>query len=453
VLLTIGAFVLVLGVLIFVHELGHFIAAKAVGIAVPRFSIGMGPATPLSFTWGETEYRIAWLPFGGYVKMASKEEQEVMGAVEGGALEEEYPPEKMFEHKSLGARILVISAGVIMNALFACVAYAGLAFVYGQYVDPTTSLAGVDSDVLPDAARELADVPYGAKILRINGDSVEYWQDVLEAVVDPTSERLRFDFAGGVEPAIVDIPGTDVDGRIAVASSILPHLEPSVSAVVIGQPAEVAGVRDNDLFLWAGGDSVRTWHELVAIVEANAGDTVPVTVLRGDTTVDLAVVPVAQSIQDPTTGEIQKLGRIGIERARLRVRHGLGSALLWGAQESWNKAALVFFTLKGIVVRDISPREIGGPILIGQVSGQFARLGFDALISFMAFLSVNLAILNLLPIPVLDGGHLMLLFFEGIRGKPLSLALRIRLTQVGLFVLLAIMVWAVANDLLRVFGI
>jgi len=158
-------------------------------------------------------------------------------------------------------------------------------------------------------------------------------------------------------------------------------------------------------------------------------------------------------MQDPETGEVLKLGRIGIERARLRVRFGVGSAIVWGAGEAWNKAGLVWFTLKGIVVRDISPREIGGPILIGQVSGQFARLGFDALISFMAFLSVNLAILNLLPIPVLDGGHLVLLFLEGIRGKPLPLALRIRLTQVGLFVLLGIMVWAVANDVLRVFGI
>ena len=287
-LLTIGAFVLVLGVLIFVHELGHFMAAKAVGIAVPRFSIGMGPATPLSFKWGETEYRIAWLPFGGYVKMASKEEQEAMGAVEGGPLEEEYPPERMFESKSLGARILVISAGVIMNALFACIAYAGLAVVYGQYVDSTTTLAGVDRDVLPDAALQLAEVPFGTKILRINGDSVKYWQDVVGAVVDPTSERLRFDFSDGVDPVILDIPGVDVDTRVAVAGALRPLVEPRVSTVIVGQPADIGGVMDNDLFLWAGGDSVRTWSELVQVVEANAGDTVLVTVLRANSTVSLA---------------------------------------------------------------------------------------------------------------------------------------------------------------------
>jgi len=453
VLLTIGAFVFVLGVLIFVHELGHFIAAKAVGIAVPRFSIGMGPSTPLSFTWGETEYLIAWLPFGGYVKMASKEEQEVMGAVEGGALEEEYPPERMFENKPLWARILVISAGVIMNAVFAVIAFAGLAAVYGQYVDPTTTLAGIEPEGLPAAAAELAEVPYGAEILKINGDTVKWWQEVLEAVVDPTSDRLRFDFAGGVDPVILDIPGTEVEDRVAVANAMLPRLEPKVSAVVAGQPAAEAGMEDNDLFIWANGDSVRTWSDVIRVVEANAGDTVQFTVLRNGAPVQLAIVPAVQSIQDPGTGEIIKRGRIGIERARDRVRFGLGGALVWGAQESWNRAWLVLFTLKGIVFRDISPREIGGPILIGQVSGRFARLGFDALISFMAFLSVNLAILNLLPIPVLDGGHLMLLFLEGIRGKPVPLALRIRLTQVGLFLLLGIMVLVVANDILRVLGI
>jgi regulator of sigma E protease len=413
----------------------------------------MGPATPLSFTWGETEYLIAWLPFGGYVKMASKEEQEVMGVVEGGALEEEFPPERLFENKPLFARIFVISAGVIMNAIFACVVYAGLAIVYGQYVDPTTTLAGVEVEDLPGAAADLAEVPYGTKILKINGDTVVWWQDVLEAVVDPTSERLRFDFANGVDPVIIDIPGIEIETRIAVASAMLPLLEPRVSAVVAGQPAAQGGMEDNDLFIRADGDTVRSWSDVIRVVEANPGDTVFVTVLRGGATVDLAVVPVEQSIQDPQTGEVIKRGRIGIERARMRVRFGLGNALVWGVQESWNRARLVLFTLKGIVVRDISPREIGGPILIGQVSGQFARLGFDALLSFMAFLSVNLAILNLLPIPVLDGGHLVLLFLEGIRGKPISLALRIRLTQVGLFLLLGLMVLVVANDLLRVFGI
>ena len=233
----------------------------------------------------------------------------------------------------------------------------------------------------------------------------------------------------------------------------MPLLEPRVSAVVAGQPAAVGGMEDNDLFLRAAGDTVRAWSDVIRVVEANAGDTLSITVLRNGETVELAVVPAEQSIQNPQTGEITKRGRIGIERARMRVRYGLGNALVWGVQESWNRARLVLFTLKGIVIRDISPREIGGPILIGQVSGQFARLGFDALISFMAFLSVNLAILNLLPIPVLDGGHLVLLLLEGIRGKPISLALRIRLTQVGLFLLLGIMVLVVANDLLRIFGI
>ena len=451
-LLTLGAFVFVLGVLIFVHEVGHFLAAKAVGIAVPRFSIGIGPATPFKFRWGETEYRLAWLPFGGYVKMASKEEQETMGVVEGGPAEEEFPPDRMFEHKPLGARILVISAGVIMNAIFAWLAYSGLAAVYGGFVEPTTVMARADSAALPASASALARVPFGTQILRVNGDSVRSWDAIVDAVIDLASDRLRFDFAGGIDPVILAIPGTDAEARVAIADAMVPLLEPRVAATAPGQPAEAAGLLAHDLVLRADGESVRTWTDLVQIVETNAEDSVRLDVLRADTLVEIVVVPSEEPVQDPETGEVRRVGRIGIERERIRVRYGPGEAVVWGARETWGRARLVLFTLKGMIFGRISPRELGGPILIGQVSGQFARMGGSALLGFMAFLSVNLAILNLLPIPVLDGGHLVFLFVEGVRGRPLSLTMRIRMTQVGLFVLLGIMVLALTNDLLRVIG-
>ncbi len=149
-LLTLASFAFVLGVLIFVHELGHFIAAKAVGIGVPRFSIGFGPATPLRFRRGETEYVIAWIPLGGYVKMASREEQDAMAAVEGGETPEEYPEDQLFENKSLPARILVISAGVAMNILFAWLIYSAVAAV-GWPEDPTTTIGRVVADTLQRA--------------------------------------------------------------------------------------------------------------------------------------------------------------------------------------------------------------------------------------------------------------------------------------------------------------
>ena len=348
-LLTIAAFILVLGVLIFVHELGHFMAAKAVGIAVPRFSIGFGPATPLKLKRGETEYLVSWIPLGGYVKMASKEEQEAMAALEGGELEEEYPPERLFESKSLAARILVISAGVIMNALFAWAAYSGL-------------LAG-----------------YGRLETRVVGE------------------------------------------------------------VLAQRPAAAAGMQSGDLFTHVDGEPVATWRELVEILEQSSGRTLHITVQRQGQSVDLAVTP-----ED---------GRIGIGQ-RFGARRGplpIATAVVEGARETWQGGLQIIGFLEGMIFGRVSARQLGGPLAIGQASGQFARAGLAPLLTFMAFLSINLAILNLLPIPVLDGGHLIFLLLEGLRGgKPLPQNVRLRLTQIGLYVLLGIMAFAMINDFVRI---
>ncbi|MCP4663200.1 MAG: RIP metalloprotease RseP [bacterium] len=453
-LLTIAAFLLVLGVLIFVHELGHFLAAKAVGIGVPRFSIGLGPTTPFSFRREETEYVISWIPFGGYVKMASKEEQDAVEALEGGSLREEFPPEKLFETKPLAARILVISAGVIMNVVFAWVVYTGLAAVVGREEDPTTTIARVDATILPEAAAALAQVPFGTEILRVNGETVASWSAIMTGVTDPTSDELRFDFGGDVDPIILAIPGTEVDTRVAIAQAMIRLWEPRIGMVVPGRPAEAAGIEQGDRIVSAGGEEIRSWDELVRAVEASVGEDLALTIRRSGAELELSVMPVEETVEDPLTDGLRKVGRIGISPLLepLRVRFGPVDAAAEGARRTWNDATFVLFVLKSMVLGRISPREIGGPILIGQVSGQFARAGGVALLTFMAMLSVNLAILNLLPIPVLDGGHLIFLLLEGVRGKPLSLDVRHRLTQVGLFVLLGIMALVLTNDLLRVIG-
>jgi len=454
-LLTIAAFLLVLGVLIFVHELGHFLAAKAVGIAVPRFSIGLGPTTPFSFRRGETEYVISWIPFGGYVKMASKEEQEAMEALEGGSLPEEFPPEKLFEAKPLWARILTISAGVIMNVIFAWAVYTGLAAVYGRAEDPTTKIAQIDAAVLPAAAAELAGVPFATEILRVNGEPVASWNGIMAGVRDRSSDELRFDFAGEIAPAIVAIPGSDAEARNAIAQAMIPLWEPRVGGIVPGQPAEAAGLEVGDLILGAGGEDIRTWQDLLRVLAPSAGKELVLVVRRDGNEIEVPIVPNEGTIRDPLTGEPRKGGIIGIDMLRKPphvVPLGPVDAVAEGARQTWDDAALVFFILKNMVTGRISPREVGGPIAIGQISGQFARAGAVALLTFMAFLSVNLAILNLLPIPVLDGGHLIFLILEGIRRKPLSLGVRHRLTQAGLMLLLLIMGLVVVNDLLRVAG-
>jgi regulator of sigma E protease len=453
VLVTILAFVVVIGVLIFVHELGHYLAAKAVGIGVPRFSIGFGPATPLAFRWGETEYVVSWFPVGGYVKMASREEQEAMGAVEGGGTPADYPPEKLFENKPLAARVLVLSAGVAMNALFAWVVYFVLALTVGRAESPVTTIAFVDSTVLPAQARELGRIPEGTRVVAVSGDSVDTWNDITSAVLDPTSEALRFDFAGH-DPVVVPIPGTNMSSRAAIAEALKPAWAPVISALQAGSPADRAGLRPGDRIVRLGGDTVRYWDDLRRVLERRAGDSLAITLLRGDSLVESVIVPELQSEQDLLTGDAVQVAKIGVypRLETVQVDFGLLEAIAEGTRRTGDNFNQVLFTLKGMVVGQISVRELGGPIFIGQISGQFAQAGVIPLLVFMAFLSVNLAVLNLLPIPVLDGGHLVFLALEGVRGKPLSLEWRIRLTQIGVMVILGLTVLVFANDILRIFG-
>jgi regulator of sigma E protease len=453
VLLTILAFLLVLGVVIFVHELGHFLAAKAVGIGVPRFSIGFGPATPLRYTWRGTEYVVAWFPLGGYVKMASREEQEAMADLEGGRTEPEYPPEQLFESKSLFARVIVISAGVVMNLLFAWAAYAGLAGALGRAEDPTTRIA-VDTMLLPERAAALAAVPRGAQIVRVNGDTARSWNVVLDAVLDATTPRLRLDFAAGVDPVILDVPGTHTEDRLALLGAVKPLYPPVIGAMSPGMPAAQSGLESGDSIIGLNGEPVEAFNDLTAVVEGSIGDTVFLTVLRRGEELTIGVVPVERTVPDPVTGEESQRGRIGVDPLVqfIRTDYGFFGAIGAGAARVWRDLDLIAFTLKGIVTGRVSRRELGGPILIGQLAGQVARVGLAPLLAFMALISVNLAVFNLLPIPVLDGGHLVFLFAEGILGRPLPLEWRMRLIQVGLVLILALMVFVFRNDILRLVG-
>ncbi len=446
----IAATIFVLGVLIFVHELGHFLAAKSVGIGVPRFSIGFGPPTPLRFRRGETEYLISWLPLGGYVKMASREEQEMMAGLEGGSTTETFPPEKLFENKPLWARILTISAGVIMNMLFAWAVYTGVALTYGRPEDPPAILQRVVEEALPEEAVALSAVPSGTRILRVNEAEVATWGDVLDEMFNPSADRLQFQFEGGVEPVNIDLAGKDAEFRGAISGALVPWLPASIREVVPGSPAAQAGLASEDRIVAVDGVEIGSWEELVRAIEPNAGQQVSVVIARGEERFEVDLVPEEATIEDPSTGEERKVGRIGISQLR---RLGVMDSIKHGVTRTWDSAELVLGALKGLVTFNISPRELGGPIAIGQISGEAARQGFRTLLAWMALLSVNLAILNLLPIPVLDGGHLVFLFLEGIRGgRPLTLQMRQRLMTAGLYIVLLIMVWALGNDFLRVLG-
>jgi len=453
--MTILAAVIVLGVVILVHELGHFLAAKAVGIGVIRFSIGFGKPTPLRFVHRGTEYVLAWIPLGGYVKMATEDLGEEMSALEGGG-KGDFPADRLFESKPLWARVLVICAGVLMNGLLAWGIYAGIALSGTQFEDPVTRLAAVDTTGLPAEALDLTRVPFGATIVRINDDTVVSWNAVQAAVIDPGSERLRFDFAGGLDPVIVRIPGTEATARAALLTAMHNLREARVGAVEPGSPAEAAGLTEGDLIVRIDDDTVRFWDELTGLVRPRPDADLRVTVVRGDSVFAARLTTAGTDERDPFTGETVRVGKVGVYVAE-QLRE-VDFTPVGAVAEGWRQMAggvrLVLVTVRGLVLGQVSPKELGGPIVIGQLSGRMARAGIVPFLNFMAFISINLAVFNLLPIPVLDGGHLVFLGLEGLRGgRPVPVSWRIRLTQVGMVFLLALVVLVLYNDVLRLLGL
>ncbi len=477
-LTTIIATAIVLGVLIFVHELGHFMTAKLVGIGVERFSIGFGPRI-LGFRRGETEYVVSLLPLGGYVKMFGMEEMEPL---EGGSAERSAEPgisadggapadhgvgatngagqprgrgPRDFDSKSIPARALVLSAGVLMNIIFAVLVFMASALVWGVPIEPEARIPAAAAATLPAGTEALGQVPAGTRITAVGNTAIEDWGDLRSALITATPGPLAFHFEEGA-PVTVEVPANDTL-RFGLLQALEPGQPPVVGKLLAGEPAAQAGIRSGDLIESVAGEPVGSWPQLVAAIEARPGESVTLVIERDGKPLTLQVVPRAETVTATDGGE-RVVGRIGIgidesSRSLPRERPGVAGAVTHGFERTWGAAKMITKVLGDLVTGKVSARSLGGPILVGQLSGQVARVGIEAFLGFMALFSVNLAVLNLLPIPVLDGGHLALLGVEAVRGRALSIEMRGRLMQIGLVIVLAIMVWAVGNDILRLFGL
>ncbi|PYP54803.1 MAG: RIP metalloprotease RseP [Gemmatimonadetes bacterium] len=443
-LLTIVSLIVVLGVLISVHEFGHFIVAKAVGIQVLRFSLGFGRPV-IQWRRGETEYWISWIPLGGYVKMAGLEDEGMVGELEGGKADVAIDPARAFDRQPLWARMAVILAGVTMNLFLAFVIYTGLIAVAGVPRAAMIPIDSVDVASLPRGADALASLRRGDRIVRLNGDSLKAWDDLEEKIL-AGREALRFEVAGRAEPIVIHVP-RDPTTREKLARAFVPLFPARIGQVILGQPAQRAGLRGWDEVVKIDDDTVVSWADLVRRVRASPGRALALTVLRDDSIMKVSVTPAPQD----SGGQHFGLIGAGPNPPVVRVPVGFGAALSIGVRQTGLQIVSVVTQVKRLVTGQASARELGGPISIAQMSGQAARLGFDWFLQFLAFFSVSLAVLNLLPIPVLDGGHAMFLIAEAIRRRPLSPQLRLRLTQVGMLVVLAIMVIALSNDVLRLF--
>jgi len=444
--LTLAAFVFVLGVLIFVHEAGHFLAAKAAGIQVIRFSLGFGKPL-VKVQWGETEYVIAVLPFGGYVKMAGLEDEGVQGEIEGGAATVPIDPARAFDKKPLAPRIVVILAGVTMNVVFAWVVFSVLAGTVGSRRTPITQIDTVLVSQLPPGAAGLATLTRGDRVVAVNGDSIRSWED-LQSAIELGGTPMTVTVAGRARPIVVTALRS-AEERIAVIGALSPALPPVVDTVLPGTAAAAAGFRGGDRIVRAGGDTVRSWSQFQRLIRTDARRPVAFQVER-DGRLDTLTAVLGARLDTASTGT-DSVGYLGVSvrMPEVRKRFTLGPALREGVRQTVAAAKEVGRTLEMLVTRQASIRDLGGPIAIGKVSGMAARAGWAPLFEWMALLSVNLAVLNLLPVPVLDGGQLMFLIAEGVRRRPLSVDLRLRLTQIGFVFILALMLFVVGNDLLR----
>ena len=452
-LFALFVFLVVLGVLIFVHEAGHFLAAKAAGVHVHRFSLGLGsPIRRLTWTRGGTEYSISWLPLGGYVKMATAEEEATSSALEGVTPKAPVPPGAMFEAKPVWARMIVILAGVTMNAVFAWGAFTFLAAKNGQQIDPATAVGRVAVDSLPAGAASLREVQPGERIVAVGGKSVASWNEIEQGIVSTPGEEVRIAFAGGKELAL-PIHSSALDDRVRASQALQPYRSPVIGQVLPGRPGETAGLRVGDTIVSVNGDSVRQWYDLVDRIRESPGQVLTFAIARGGGRLEITLTPTAESEDEPGGGKRQ-VGKIGVGPAieYHTRRYSLSQALLAGANATLTASTQIVRTVHGLLSGRINTREVGGPILIGQMAAQSARLGLDAFLAFMGFVSVNLAVLNLLPIPVLDGGQFIFLLAEAVNRKPLSLKLRERLTFVGLVLIGLLMVLAFSNDIRRLIG-
>ncbi|MEZ4414196.1 MAG: RIP metalloprotease RseP [Gemmatimonadota bacterium] len=453
--MTLLSTVILLGVLIFVHELGHFLAAKAVDIRVERFSIGLGPRM-YGFQRGETEYVLSWIPLGGYVKMGGMDD-EVMERLEGGASAESKPPgARDYDAKPIWARVLVISAGVIFNFIFAFLVYTAIAGFWGNQRIDSRRVGDVDVAALPPGTEALAALPVGAELVRIGDRALASWSDIPEALL-AESGRVAFVTEAPAQRIEVELPDNP-EQRLRVASALTLWMPAAVGAVSAGSPAARGGLEAGDEIVAVDGTAVATWTQLVRAVERHPGTPLELEIERGGGgTLIRTVTPEPTEATDPRTGETVTVGRIGISSPDDRVpiryeRVGPVGAVKQGARETAQVTGFIFGFLKDLFTGNVPASSVGSIGAIAEMSGQAARLGFAPFLDFMALFSINLAVLNLLPIPILDGGHLLFLLVEAVRGRALSVEQRARLSQVGLVIVMGLMIFALSNDIRRFFN-
>jgi regulator of sigma E protease len=445
---TIVAFIIALGLLIVVHEYGHYLIARLCNVKVLRFSVGFGrPLLTKRIGKDQTEWVIAAIPFGGYVKMLDERE----GPVE--------PQEvaRAFNRQSVGRRFAIVIAGPVANFLFAIAVYAGL-FMYG--LPEARPLLGTPP---AESTAASAGLRAGDTVRAVDGEPIATWQElrwrVLQSALQRGQLRLELvDDKGHLRDALLDLrafPADDVESdaleRIGLRL-FRPPLEPVIGTLVAGGAAERAGLVPGDRVLAADGKPVASWEALVAAVQARPEAPLSLTVERAGARRTIEVVPASVAAGGKRIGRIGATPQVPAahaERMMTRVQHGVLESLWKGVLKTVDISVFSLKMLGKMLVGEVSWKHLSGPVTIADFAGQSAQMGWVSYITFLALISISLGVLNLLPIPLLDGGHLMYYAIEIVKGKPVSERAMELGQRVGLALLLVMMAFAFYNDLNR----
>ena len=429
-------FLIVLGVLIFVHEFGHFIIAKKSGVGVLKFSLGFGPKI-IGKRIGETEYQISAIPLGGYVKIVGENPDEEVS---------EEDRKKSFSEKPLGTRAAIIGFGPFMNLflsflLFCIVALIG--FKVPAFMEAPPRVGWID----PDSPAQKAGLRAGDLIVRVNDQEITNWEELTFIVASNPNGRLRLDIER--EGTIVTTALVPEERGLwgAGYAGLQPELPPLIKEIKEGYPAELGGLKKDDVILAIDGQEIWHWIQMAMIIWDNPGKTLTFKVKRGQEILSFPITPKSVEAGEKT------IGLIGISNPGDMVlkQYGPLRAIVRGGLETLQVTERTITVFWKLIMGRVSFRTVGGPISIFKMTGAVAKMGIRDFMVFMASLSITLAIINVLPIPVLDGGHLLFLGIEGIRRKPVGVRTREVAYRAGLVIIIMLMLLVMYNDITKWF--
>jgi regulator of sigma E protease len=424
------AFLFVLGVLIFVHELGHFLMARRIGVRVLTFSLGFGPKL-LNIKRGDTEYCISVIPLGGYVKMAGENPEDTRT----GASDE-------FLSKGKWQRFQVLVMGPIMNLLLSLVVMSVVLF-QGAQLPAFEQQAVVIGSFIDKSVGEKSGLKVGDRIVTVDGKPTDTWDQFSLAIVAKAKREVGLGVVRDGKPVQLTVV-PEGQGKYEIGDiGVMPVIHPEVDEVSPGQPAALAGLQKGDAILGVNNERDISYEHLIATIRANEGKPLDFQIKRGDTLKTIAVTPHRR-------GDLVLIGAQIRQFETRTVDPGPLEAVKLSVQKNWEWTTMIFQTLGGLFTHQTSVKQLMGPVAIADLSGTAAQAGWIPLFSLMAMISLNLGLLNLMPIPVLDGGHIFILALEGLARRDFSMKVKEKMLLAGFVLLLMLMVTVIYNDLMRI---